>query len=251
MKKGLWFNQFEEEVTMLKIKNYHKYYGEKHAVKGVDIQVNCGEIFGFIGHNGAGKTTLIRSICGIMDFDEGEILIDGINITKEPLKCKQRIAYIPDNPDLYENLSGIQYLTFLVNIYAVDKEKAKEDIEALAKEFEIYSNLGDSISSYSHGMKQKLVIIGALIHHPKLLIMDEPFVGLDPKAAFILKQKMNELCKQGGSIFFSTHVLDVVEKLCDRIAIIKQGEIVMEGKTEDMIKDKSLEEVFLDLEYVK
>ncbi len=236
---------------MLEIRNVVKNYGSKQALKGVSLNVEKGEIFGFIGHNGAGKTTLIRSICGIMDYDAGEILINGMNVTQKPKECKQIIAYIPDNPDIYESLSGIQYLTFIANIYGVNDEVCRQKIEAIAKEFEIYENLGDSISSYSHGMKQKLVIIGALIHNPKLLIMDEPFVGLDPKASFILKNKMHDLCNQGCSIFFSTHVLDVVEKLCDRIAIIKQGEIVIEGKTEDIIKDRSLEEVFLGLENVK
>lgn len=239
----------DEEKKMLDIKNVHKYYGNKHAVKGINLHVNQGEIFGFIGHNGAGKTTLIRCICGILDFEEGSILIDSKNIQKDPIACKQRIAYIPDNPDIYENLSGIQYLTFVANIFAMDLKTCQKEIEVLAKEFEIYDNLGDSISSYSHGMKQKLVIISALIHHPKLLILDEPFVGLDPKAAFLLKNKMRQLCDEGCSIFFSTHVLDVVEKLCDRIAIIKQGEIIKEGNTEDFIKDASLEEVFLGLEH--
>lgn len=234
---------------MLTIRNYHKYYGDKHAVKGINIEVQQGELYGFIGHNGAGKTTLIRSICGILNFNEGEILIDGKSIQSEPLKCKQMMAYIPDNPDIYANLTGTQYLTFIANIYGIDVSQALKEIEELSKEFEIYGNLGDSINSYSHGMKQKLVIIGALIHHPRLLVLDEPFVGLDPKAAYILKQKMRQMCDEGCSIFFSTHVLDVVEKLCDRIAIIRQGEIVTEGKTEDIVKNQSLEEVFLGLNH--
>ncbi len=236
---------------MLEIKNYHKYYGEKHAVKGINLTVEKGEIFGFIGHNGAGKTTLIRSICGILNFEEGTIRIDGKDIQQDPIGCKKVLAYIPDNPDIYENLTGIQYLNFVLNIFSVDPLQGKNEIEKLAKEFEIYDQLGDSIRSYSHGMKQKLVILSALIHHPKLLVLDEPFVGLDPKAAYLLKKKMHEMCEQGCSIFFSTHVLDVVEKLCDRIAIIQKGEIIKEGKTEDFTKDASLEEVFLGLEHVE
>ncbi|MDD6467835.1 MAG: ABC transporter ATP-binding protein [Erysipelotrichaceae bacterium] len=233
---------------MLKIQNYHKSYGNKEVVKGISLEVKPGEIFGFIGHNGAGKTTTIKSIVGILEFEEGEILIDGKSIQKDPIACKKMIAYIPDNPDLYENLTGIQYLNFIGNIFQIEKEVRTKRIEEYAKELEIYSNLGDSISSYSHGMKQKLALIGALIHEPKLLILDEPFVGLDPKAAFILKNRMKEMCARGCSIFFSTHVLEVVEKLCDHVAILRAGEIVCMGATEDIIKNQSLEEVFLELE---
>lgn len=233
---------------MLKIENLKKSYGSKQVLKGINLEVKEGEIFGFIGHNGAGKTTTIKSIVGIIGFDEGTITINGLNIKDNPVECKKMIAYIPDNPDLYENLTGIQYLNFIGNVYHIEANIRKQRIEDLAKELEIYSNLGDSIGSYSHGMKQKLAIIGALIHEPKLLILDEPFVGLDPKAAFILKTKMKDMCQKGTSIFFSTHVLEVVEKLCDKVAIIKAGEIVTMGETEDIVKNQSLEEVFLELE---
>lgn len=234
---------------MLKIRQVQKSYGNKLILKGIDLSVSAGEIFGFIGHNGAGKTTLIRCIMGIHEFEQGEILIDGKSIAEDPIGCKQIMAYIPDNPDLYENFTGIQFLTFTANIYGVEMKMAAQEIEALAKEFELFENLGDLIGTYSHGMKQKLVLISAFIHHPKLLVLDEPFVGLDPKAAWLLKQKMQQLCSEGGAIFFSTHVLDVVEKLCDRVAIIQQGEIVKEGKTEEITQDASLEEVFLRLDH--
>lgn len=233
---------------MLKINNYSKNYGgSKKAVDDVTLEVKPGEIFGFIGHNGAGKTTTIKSIVGILDFEQGDILIDNISIKKDAISCKQKIAYIPDNPDIYEQLTGIQYLEFISNIYKIDKVKSKEVIEKYAKEFEIYDNLSDIISSYSHGMKQKLVIIGALIHNPKLLVLDEPFVGLDPKASFKLKEIMKELCSNGSSIFFSSHVLEVVEKLCHKIAIIKGGKLVKYGTVEEIKGDKTLENVFLEM----
>lgn len=233
---------------MLKINNYSKNYGgSKKAVDDLTLEVKPGEIFGFIGHNGAGKTTTIKSIVGILDFEQGDILIDNISIKKDAISCKQKIAYIPDNPDIYEQLTGIQYLEFISNIYKIDKVKSKEVIEKYAKEFEIYDNLSDIISSYSHGMKQKLVIIGALIHNPKLLVLDEPFVGLDPKASFKLKEIMKELCSNGSSIFFSSHVLEVVEKLCHKIAIIKGGKLVKYGTVEEIKGDKTLENVFLEM----
>ncbi|MFV0479505.1 MAG: ABC transporter ATP-binding protein [Anaerorhabdus sp.] len=232
---------------MLDIKDFRKSYGKTEVIKGISLAVEPGEIFGFIGHNGAGKTTTIKSIVGITDFTDGEIKINGKSIKEQPQECKKEIAYIPDNPDLYDKLTGIKYLNFICDIYDVDVEKRKQKIEELATEFEIISNLGDTIGSYSHGMKQKLVIISALIHEPKLLVLDEPFVGLDPKASYILKQKMQELCDNGSSIFFSSHVLEVVEKLCHRIAILKAGEIIHMGKTEEIAHLKSLEEIFLEI----
>ena len=233
---------------MLKIVNYHKSYDDKEVVKGISLEVLPGEIYGFIGHNGAGKSTTIKSVVGILEFEQGDILIDGMSIQQDPVACKQKIAYIPDNPDLYENLSGIQYLHFVGNIFGVDKEIRYQRIEELAKELDLYEHLGDSISSYSHGMKQKLSLISAMMHEPKLMVLDEPFVGLDPKATYILKKRMRQMCDNGCSIFFSTHVLEVVEKLCDHVAIIKNGEIVTMGPTEEIIKNQSLEEVFLELE---
>jgi len=232
---------------MLKIKNYSKSYGDTKAVDHINLHVAPGEIFGFIGHNGAGKTTTIKSIVGILDFEEGDILIDNHSIIDEPVACKKRMAYIPDNPELYSNLSGIQYLNFIGDIYDVEKEKREILIKKYGDLFELTSNFGDSISSYSHGMKQKLAIIGALIHEPKLLVLDEPFVGLDPKASHILKEIMKEMCQKGSSIFFSTHVLEVAEKLCDHIAIIKKGKIAASGTISEVMGDKSLEEVFLEL----
>ncbi len=232
---------------MLKIKNVTKKYGNKVAIDGITLDVKKGEIFGFIGHNGAGKTTLIKAIVGIHDFDEGEILINNISLKESPIECKKLIAYIPDNPDLYMNLKGIDYLNFIGDVYEVPEKRREELINKYAVEFEILSNLGDLISSYSHGMKQKLAIISALIHEPKLLVLDEPFVGLDPKSSKDLKDIMKELCKNGTSIFFSSHVLEVVEKLCDRIGIIKKGKIVEVGKTNEIIGNKDLEEVFLEL----
>lgn len=230
---------------MLKISNLTKKYGEKVAVDDISIEVKSGEIFGFVGHNGAGKTTTIKCIVGILSFEKGDIYIDGVSVKEHPMKCKSMMAYIPDNPDIYENLTGIQYLNFVSDIYKVDKNKRKELIDKYAKEFEIYDNLDSVISSYSHGMKQKLAVISALVHSPKLLILDEPFVGLDPKAQFKLKEIMKELCNSGVSIFFSSHVLEVVEKLCNKIAIINKGKIVKSGTVEEITKDSSLEKVFM------
>ena len=233
---------------MLQINNLTKIYkGGKKAADNVNIHVMPGDIFGFIGHNGAGKTTTIKCIVGIHDFDEGEILIDGISVKEQPLKCKEMLAYIPDNPDLYEYLTGIQYLNFIADIFHVSAKERQERIKKEADAFEITSALGDLISSYSHGMKQKLAIIGALIHKPKLLILDEPFVGLDPKAALTLKNKMHELCSEGSAIFFSTHVLDVAEKLCNKVAIIRMGKIIATGTTEEITAGASLEEVFMEV----
>ena len=233
---------------MLEVKNYSKSYvkGQK-AVDSISLEVKKGDIFGFIGHNGAGKTTTIKSIVGILDFEDGDVLIDGISIKDNPIECKSKIAYIPDNPDLYEHLTGIGYLNFIADVYGVTKEKREELIKKYGDIFEITNNLGDLISSYSHGMKQKLAIISALVHEPKLYILDEPFVGLDPKATYLLKDIMKEKCKEGCSIFFSTHVLEVVEKLCNRIAIIKKGKIVVYGDVKTITKDKDLEDIFMEL----
>ena len=232
---------------MLEIKNLTKSYdGKKNAVDDLSLTINDGEIFGFIGHNGAGKTTTIKCAVGILAFDKGEILIDGKSIKTDPIECKKLIAYIPDNPDLYEQLSAIQYLNFISDIYEIDKEERSERIRKYADIFKLSSNLGDLISSYSHGMKQKLALISAFIREPKLLILDEPFVGLDPKASFDVKELMHELCKKGSSIFFSTHVLEVAEKLCDKVAIIKDGKLVVFGTMEEVKGNKSLEDVFLE-----
>ncbi|MCR5323490.1 MAG: ABC transporter ATP-binding protein [Lachnospiraceae bacterium] len=234
---------------MLEIKGFTKVYGEgKKAADNVNLTVESGDIYGFIGHNGAGKSTTIRAIVGVLDFTEGEILIDGHSVKTEPLECKKITAYIPDNPDLYENLTGIQYLNFIADIFGIDEAKREAAIGKYADLFEITSSLGDLISSYSHGMKQKLAIISALIHDPKLIVMDEPFVGLDPKAAFTLKQIMHEMCAKGTAIFFSTHVLDVAEKLCNKVAIIRQGKIVDNGTMEELVGKKSLEEVFMEVQ---
>lgn len=232
---------------MLEIKNVVKKYGAKVALKNVSLKLNDGEIFGFIGHNGAGKTTLIKAIVGIHSFDEGDILIDGLSIKEDELKYKKKIAYIPDNPDLYENLKGIDYLNFIADIYEVSKEKRKELITLYSKKFAIYDNLGDLISSYSHGMKQKLAIISGLIHEPKVLILDEPFVGLDPLSSKTLKDIMKELCENGTTIFFSSHVLEVVEKLCDHVGIIKNGKLIKIGTTKEITESEDLESVFLEL----
>lgn len=233
---------------MLEIVNFSKSYKSgKRAVDNIYLKVNAGEIFAFIGHNGAGKTTTIKSIVGILEFEEGDILIDGISIKKEPLECKKKIAYIPDNPDIYESLTGIQYLNFIADIFNVSKNDRENLIAFYSDKFEISSFLGDLISSYSHGMKQKLVIISALIHKPKLLVLDEPFVGLDPKASHSLKEEMKKLCDEGVAIFFSTHVLEVAEKLCDKVAIIKNGTIVTQGKMEEVKGDSSLEDIFMEL----
>lgn len=233
---------------MLNVKNFSKVYkGEKIAVDNISLEVNAGEIFGFIGHNGAGKTTTIKSIVGINEFESGDILVDGKSIKKNPIECKKVMAYIPDNPDIYPSLTGIQYLNFVADMYEVSKEEREELIKRYADAFELTENLGSLISSYSHGMKQKLVLISALIHKPKLLVLDEPFVGLDPKASHILKGFMKEICNEGAAIFFSSHVLEVVEKLCDKIAIIKDGKIVVNGTVDEVKGNASLEDVFMEL----
>lgn len=233
---------------MLKIEHLTKSYGEKKAVDDLSLHIEKGRIYGFIGHNGAGKTTTLKSIVGILKLEEGEIYIDGKSIKQEPMDCKSIIAYIPDNPDLYEYLTGIKYLNFVADVYQVSQAERKERIKKYGDLFELTESLGQPISSYSHGMKQKLAIIAAFIHKPKLMIMDEPFVGLDPKATHLLKGLMRELCDEGGAIFFSTHVLEVAEKLCDDVAIIKSGKLVTAGKTEDVVGNESLEDVFLELE---
>jgi len=232
---------------MLKIEHLTKLYGEKKAVDDLSLHIRPGEIYGFIGHNGAGKTTTIKSCAGILQFEQGEITIDGKSVKADPLGCKQRLAYIPDNPDLYEFLSGIKYLNFVADIFGVSKADREARIEKYADLFDLTGDLAQPISAYSHGMKQKLAIISALPHDPKLIIMDEPFVGLDPTAAYNLKQILTEHCMEGGAVFFSTHVLEVAEKLCNKIAIIKQGELKVSGKTEDVCKNESLEQFFLEL----
>ena len=233
---------------MLKIDHFTKTYGEKKAVDDLTLHIRQGEIYGFIGHNGAGKTTTLKSVAGIMQFDSGEILIDGTSIQRDPIGCKKKMAYIPDNPDLYEFMTGMQYLNFVGDIFAIPAAQRKQRIEALADTFELTGDLNQPISAYSHGMKQKLAIISAWIHEPKLILMDEPFVGLDPKASHILKGMMREVCNQGGAIFFSTHVLEVAEKLCDKVAIIKGGKLIRSGTMEEVKGDTSLESVFLELE---
>ena len=233
---------------MLKIENLTKTYGQKKAVDNLSLEIENGHIYGFIGHNGAGKTTTLKSIAGIMEFDQGNIYIDNKSIKEEPLACKKVMAYIPDNPDLYEYLTGIKYLNFIADVYGVSQAERTDRIKKYGDMFELTDSLGEPISAYSHGMKQKLAVISALIHEPKLIIMDEPFVGLDPKASHLLKGLMRDLCDRGGAIFFSTHVLEAAEKLCDKIAIIKAGKLVVSGNTQDVIGDDSLEEVFLELE---
>ena len=233
---------------MLTIKNLTKTYkGGKTAVKDLSHSVEPGDIYGFIGHNGAGKTSTIKCVVGIQDFEEGEITIDGVSIKENPMYCKENMAYIPDNPDLYEYLTGIQYLNFVADIFRLSKKDREERIKKEAEAFEITAALGDLISSYSHGMKQKLAIIGALIHRPKLLILDEPFVGLDPKATLVLKNRMHAMCEEGTAIFFSTHVLDVAEKLCNKVAIIKGGELIAAGDTKELVQGESLESVFMEV----
>lgn len=232
---------------MLKIENLTKTYGTKRAVDSLSLHIRPGEIYGFIGHNGAGKTTTIKACCGILGFGEGDIFIDGVSVKKDPLECKKKLAYIPDNPDLYEFLSGIKYLNFIADVYGVSKSEREERIRKYSDMFELTPELAQSVGSYSHGMKQKLSVISALIHEPKLLLLDEPFVGLDPKAAHTLKELMRGLCGRGGAIFFSTHVLEVAEKLCDKIAIIKNGKLVVSGKTDEVRGNASLEELFLEL----
>ena len=233
---------------MLEIKGLTKCYGEKKAVDDLSLHISPGTIYGFIGHNGAGKTTTLKAAVGILDFDKGEILIDGKSIKDDPIACKRVLAYIPDNPDLYEYMTGIKYLNFIADIFDVSPEARKERIEKYAGLFELTNDLAQPVSAYSHGMKQKLAIISAWLHSPKLIIMDEPFVGLDPKAAHILKGMMRELCDEGGAIFFSTHVLEVAEKLCDQVAIIKGGRLIRSGTMAEVKGDDSLEEVFLELE---
>lgn len=233
---------------MLEIKNFSKAYKQgKKAVDNISLTINSGDIFGFIGHNGAGKTTTIKSVVGILEFTEGEILIDGLSIKDNPIECKRIMAYIPDNPDLYEALTGIKYLSFISDIYGVSKSQREELIKKYADKLELTRFLGDLIGSYSHGMKQKLAVISALIHKPKLLVLDEPFVGLDPKAAHTLKEIMKEICLEGSAIFFSTHVLEVAEKLCNRVAIIKDGKIVAQGNTDEVRGNSSLEDIFMGL----
>ena len=233
---------------MLKIEHLTKIYGEKKAVDDISLHIRAGEIYGFIGHNGAGKTTTIKSCCGILQFEEGEIYVDGISIREDPIGCKKKIAYLPDNPDLYEFLNGIQYLNFIADIFGVEESARQERIRKYADLFELTTDLAQPVAAYSHGMKQKLAIISAWLHEPKLILMDEPFVGLDPKASHILKGMMREVCDAGGAIFFSTHVLEVAEKLCDKVAIIKGGKLIRSGTMEEVKGDDSLEEVFLELE---
>ena len=233
---------------MLNISHLTKTYGEKKAVDDLSLHIAPGEIYGFIGHNGAGKTTTIKAVVGILQFDEGEITIDGVSVKDDPIACKKKIAYIPDNPDLYDFMSGIKYLNFVADIFGVSAEDRRERIKKYADMFELTDDLAQPISAYSHGMKQKLAIISAWLHEPKLIIMDEPFVGLDPKASFLLKEMMHEVCEKGGAIFFSTHVLEVAEKLCDKVAIIKGGKLIRSGTMEEVKGDDSLEEVFLELE---
>lgn len=233
---------------MLKIEHLTKKFGEKTAVNDLSLNIQKGDIYGFIGHNGAGKTTTIKCAIGLLSFDSGEIFIDGISIKEKPLECKKQIAYIPDNPDLYDFMSGIKYLNFVADIYGVTKSEREERIAKYSDMLELTSDLAQHISDYSHGMKQKLAIISAFIHNPKLIIMDEPFVGLDPKATYTLKETMKKLCIEGHAFFFSTHILEVAEKLCNKVAIIKDGKLIVAGYTEDIVKDTSLENVFLESE---
>ena len=233
---------------MLKIQNFTKYYGNFKAVDNLSINVNKGEIYAFIGHNGAGKSTTIKAIVGTLGYDEGEIIIDGVNIKDNPVEYKKDIAYVPDNPDIYEHLTGVQYVNFVCDIFGVSEMDRNERLLKYAKVFEMENNLGDLISSYSHGMKQKIVLISALCHNPKFLVLDEPFVGLDPIATHKLKEIMREICSNGGAIFFSTHILEVAEKLCDRVGIISNGKLIVEGAMKDVVGDKSLEKIFLEIE---
>ena len=233
---------------MLNIQHLTKIYGGKKAVDDLSLHIRPGEIYGFIGHNGAGKTTTLKSCCGILQFDSGDILVDGVSIRKDPLACKKRMAYIPDNPDLYEYMTGIQYLNFIADVFGVTAAERAERIRRYGDAFELTGDLAQPVSAYSHGMKQKLAILSALVHAPKLLLMDEPFVGLDPKASHQLKVLMRQFCNGGGAIFFSTHVLEVAEKLCDKVAIIRGGRLIRAGTMEEVKGDDSLEEVFLELE---
>lgn len=235
-------------MTILDINNFSKVYGgDKKAADSITLCVESGDIYGFIGHNGAGKSTTIKAIVGVLDFADGEITIDGHSVKTEPMECKKVTAYIPDNPDLYENLTGIQYLNFISDVFDISSAERQKRIRKYADMFEITDSLGDLISSYSHGMKQKVAIISALIHEPKLMVLDEPFVGLDPKATFTLKEIMKDMCGRGAAVFFSTHVLDVAEKLCNKVAIIKQGKIIASGNMEELTGGQSLEEVFLEV----
>lgn len=238
----------QEERFMLKIENLTKVYGDKKAVDDLSLHIAPGEIYGFIGHNGAGKTTTLKSIAGILQFDRGTIRINGKSLADDPLACKREIAYIPDNPDLYDFMTGMKYLNFIADIFGVDADARRERIHRYASEFELEDDLSQSIAAYSHGMKQKLAIIAAWLHAPRLILMDEPFVGLDPKASHRLKGMMRDMCDNGGAIFFSTHVLEVAEKLCDKVAIIKDGCLVRSGTMEEVKGDDSLEQVFLELE---
>ena len=233
---------------MLKIEHLTKAYGEKKAVDNLSLHIAPGEIYGFIGHNGAGKTTTLKSVVGILQFDAGEITIDGISIKENPLECKRRFAYIPDNPDLYDYMTGIKYLNFIADIFGVGANERQARIRKYADAFELTADLAQPIAAYSHGMKQKLAIIAAWLHEPNLILMDEPFVGLDPKASHLLKKMMRQVCDEGGAIFFSTHVLEVAEKLCDKVAIIKSGRLIRSGTMEEVKGDESLEDVFLELE---
>ena len=233
---------------MLRIENYTKQYGDKKAVDDLSLHIRPGEVYGFIGHNGAGKTTTLKACAGILQFEKGEICVDGVSIRENPLECKRKIAYIPDNPDLYDFMTGIQFLNFIADIFGIDAATRQTRIHRYADAFELTGDLAQPIAAYSHGMKQKLAIIAAWIHEPKLIIMDEPFVGLDPKASHLLKQMMRQLCDNGSAIFFSTHVLEVAEKLCDKVAIIKSGRLIRSGTMEEVKGDTSLEEVFLELE---
>ena len=233
---------------MLKIEHLTKAYGEKKAVDDLNLHIAPGEIYGFIGHNGAGKTTTLKSVAGILQFDAGEIYIDGMPIKENPLECKRRFAYIPDNPDLYDYMTGIKYLNFIADIFGVGANDRQARIRKYADALELTADLAQPIAAYSHGMKQKLAIISAWLHQPKLILMDEPFVGLDPKASHLLKEMMREVCDEGGAIFFSTHVLEVAEKLCDKVAIIKSGRLIRSGTMEEVKGDESLEDVFLEME---
>ena len=233
---------------MLNIEHLTKAYGEKKAVDNLSLHIAPGEIYGFIGHNGAGKTTTLKSVAGILQFDAGEISIDGISIKENPLECKRRFAYIPDNPDLYDYMTGIKYLNFIADIFGVGANERQARIRKYADAFELTDDLAQPIAAYSHGMKQKLAIISAWLHQPKLILMDEPFVGLDPKASHLLKEMMCQVCDEGGAIFFSTHVLEVAEKLCDKVAIIKSGRLIRSGTMEEVKGDESLEDVFLEME---
>ena len=233
---------------MIQINHLTKQYGDKKAVDDLSLHICPGEIYGFIGHNGAGKTTTLKSCAGILRFDAGDILIDGVSVKADPLTCKGKIAYIPDNPDLYDFMTGIQFLNFIADVFGVTSRDRQERIGALADSFELTADLAQPISAYSHGMKQKLAIISAWLHDPKLIMMDEPFVGLDPKASHLLKEMMRQACDRGSAIFFSTHVLEVAEKLCDKVAIIKQGKLIRSGTMEEVKGDDSLEDVFLELE---